>query len=171
MDNKGIGTIHIIVGILWAAIIAIYVLILFFPVSVDITSYPGGAEVFLSSQKKGETPFKLHPIPPEGSWITIFKVEYLPHCVEYVDEMRRGIHVDLTPASDYKKIEVGVTLGNITYVHFIPDIGDSKNLTLDEHGGFFLLLNEALNSSEEDLKQFLMNCYSEKEIIINHINQ
>ena len=52
MDNKGIGTIHIIVGILWVAIIAIYVLILFFPVSVDITSYPGGAEVFQQPEKR-----------------------------------------------------------------------------------------------------------------------
>lgn len=170
MDKKGIGTVHIIVGILWVAIIAIYVLILFFPVSIDITSYPAGAEVFLNSQKKGETPFKLHPIPSEGSWITIFKVEYLPHCVEYSNELRKGIYADLTPADDYKKIEVGVTLGNISYVQFIPSIGDSKKLTLDEHGGFFLLLNEALNLSEEDLKQFLMNCYSEKEISIKHIN-
>lgn len=168
MNNKGIGTIHVIVGVLWLVIIAIYALILFFPVSVEITSYPFGAEVFLGSYKVGETPTKIHPIPPEGSWITIFKVEYLPGCVEYVKELQSGIHAELVPADDFIRIEVGITLNNISYITFIPQSGEPKKLTLDEYAGFFQILNEELSLSEEDLRQFLMNSYSEKEIVIRH---
>lgn len=168
MNQKGVSTIHVVIGVLWIVIITIYVLILFFPVSVEITSHPFGAEVFLGSHKVGETPTKLHPLPPEGSWITIFKVEYLPYCVEYAKELKGGIYADLMPTDDFTTIEIGITLNNISYVNFIRQSGNSKKLTLDEYGGFFQILNEELNLSEEDLKQFLMNCYSEKEIVLKH---
>lgn len=170
MENKGVAIAHVMVGILWVAIIVIYVIILFFPVTLDIASYPAGAEIFVNTQKVGDTPFKLHPIPSEGSWLTVFKVEYFPYCAEYTEALRGGIMADLKPTDDYKKIEVGITLKNISYVRFIPGAGNPKELSLDEYGGFFLLLDEELGKSEEDLKQFLMNCFSNKEIIINHVN-
>ena len=169
MKQKGFGLIHGIVGVLWVAIIAIYVLILFFPVSIPVTSSPSGAEVFESSNKKGETPMKLHPKPTEGTWITIFKVEYLPYCIEYNRDVKT-IHANLIPADQYRKIEVGISLNNIAYVYFAPEIGEGKKLTLDEFAGFFQLLGEELRKSEEDLKQFLMNCYADKSISIKHIN-
>lgn len=169
MKQKGMGFIHVIVGVLWAAILAVYVLILFFPVSIPITSFPAGAEVFVSSQKVGQTPMKLHPKPPSGTWITVFKVEYLPFCIEYERNVS-ALHANLLPAEQYKKIEVGITKNNIIYVVFSPDSGDSKKLTTDEYNGFFQLLAEELRKSEEDLKQFLMNCYADKQIVIRHEN-
>ncbi|MGD2089979.1 MAG: hypothetical protein PVH61_27630 [Candidatus Aminicenantes bacterium] len=169
MNNKGIGLIHVILGVLWLIINAIYALILFFPVSVEINSYPPGAEVFVSSKRVGETPMKLQPIPPEGSWITIFKVEHIPFGVEYEKELRGGIYGNLLPADHFVKIEVGIARQNVAYVTFIPPSAETKKLTMDEHGGFFQLLDERLKESEEKLKQFLMNCYSEKQIEIKHI--
>lgn len=168
--KKGFALIYGIVGVLWIAIITIYVLILFFPVSVEVSSVPYGAEVFVSSHKIGETPMKIHPIPAEGTWITIFKVEYLPYCVEYAKEYRGGIHRELTATEHYNEIEVGISNRNINYISFIPETGNPRILTLDEYGGFFLLLAEELKKSEEDLKQFLMNCYSEKKITIKYLN-
>jgi len=169
MKPKGIAMIHVILGIVWLALIFLYVLILFFPVSLPITSFPAGAEVFESTQKMGETPMKLHPKPSVGTWITVFKVEYLPFCVEFEREIP-AIHANLVPADAYKKIEVGISNNNIVYLNFIPDVGESKKLTLDDTTGFFQLLAEELRKSEEDLKQFLMNCYAEKQIQIRHID-
>lgn len=168
--KKGFALIHGIVGVLWIAIITIYVLILFFPVSVNVSSVPYGAEVFVGSKKVGETPMKIHPIPAEGTWVTIFKVEHFPYCVEYAREYRGGIHRGLTSTEHYSEIEVGISNRNINYVSFIPETGKPKILTLDEHGGFFTLLAEELKKSEEDLKLFLMNCYSEKKITIKYLN-
>lgn len=170
MKKKGFAVIHAILGVLWLVIIAIYAFILFFPVSLEITSYPPGAEVFVSSTLMGETPMKLHPIPPEGSWITIFKVEYLPFGVEYEKALQGGIYGNLLPADNYKRIEVGIAKDNVAYVTFFPAIGTPEKLTLDDCGGFFQLLDEKLEESEEKLTQFLIDCYSEKQIEIKHIN-
>ncbi|MCI0471689.1 MAG: hypothetical protein L0Y73_08535, partial [Candidatus Aminicenantes bacterium] len=74
------------------------------------------------------------------------------------------------PADSYKKIEVGISNNNIVYLNFTNNAGESKKLTLDDSNGFFQLLAEELRKSEEDLKQFLMNCYAEKQISIRHIN-
>lgn len=169
MNKKGFAIVHGILGVLWIAIIVIYALILFFPVSVEVSSSPFGAEVFLSSQKVGETPTKIHPIPQEGTWVTVFKVEHLPYCLEFVRAYKGGIYANLIPADGYKKIEVGVAEKNVAYVNFIPDFGEPKKLSMDEYGGFFQLLDEQYTKSEEDLKKFLMNCYSNKEITIKHI--
>jgi hypothetical protein len=138
-------------------------------VSVEVSSSPFGAEVFLSSHKVGETPTKIHPIPQAGTWITVFKVEHLPYCLEFVKEYKGGIHANLIPADGYKKIDVGVAEKNVAYVNFIPNVGEAKKLNLDEHGGFFQLLDAEYLKSEEDLKKFLMNCYSDKEITITRI--
>ncbi len=169
MKTKGIAMIHVILGIVWLAVIAVYVLILFFPVSLPVTSFPSGAEVFVSTQKMGETPMKLHPKPTAGDWITVFKVEYFPFCIEFERDIP-AVHANLIPADSYKKIEVGISNNNIVYLNFTNNAGESKKLTLDDSNGFFQLLAEELRKSEEDLKQFLMNCYAEKQISIRHIN-